>query len=149
MKVLDLQCVHGHAFEGWFACEEDFVAQCAESLVQCPLCGDSAVVKKLSAPRLNLGAKRPDPSVSQLPAVPVDSNEALTNAWLAVARQVVANTTDVGSRFAEEARKMHYGEKDERAIRGQASMQEARALMDEGIDVMPFLLPNVLKDPLQ
>ena len=149
MKVLDLQCVHGHAFEGWFACEEDFVAQCAKSLVQCPLCGDAAVVKKLSAPRLNLGAKRPDPSVPQAPAVAVDPNEALTNAWLAVARQVVANTTDVGNRFAEEARKMHYGEADERGIRGQASMHEARALMDEGIDVMPFLLPNVLKDPLQ
>lgn len=149
MKVLDLQCVHGHAFEGWFACEEDFVAQCAKSLVQCPLCGDSAVVKKLSAPRLNLGAKRPDPLESQVPAVPVDPNEALTNAWLAVAREVVAKTTDVGSRFAEEARKMHYGEADERAIRGQTSIQEARALMDEGIDVMPFLLPNMLKDPLQ
>ena len=96
-----------------------------------------------------MGAKRPDPVESQVPAVPVDPNEALTNAWLAVAREVVAKTTDVGSRFAEEARKMHYGEADERAIRGQTSIQEACALMDEGIDVMPFLLPNMLKDPLQ
>ena len=58
MKVLDLQCAHGHGFEGWFASDADFTEQCARQQVQCPLCGDAAVTKKLSAPRLNLGAGR-------------------------------------------------------------------------------------------
>lgn len=58
MKVLDLQCAMGHTFEGWFAFEDDFVSQLARSLVQCPLCGDADVHKKLSAPRLNLSTSR-------------------------------------------------------------------------------------------
>ncbi|RFO98288.1 hypothetical protein DIC66_06155 [Rhodoferax lacus] len=60
MKVLDLQCAQNHTFEGWFASEDDFVSQCARALVQCPLCGDASVHKKLSAPRLNLNTSRQD-----------------------------------------------------------------------------------------
>ena len=68
---------------------------------------------------------------------------------MAVARHVVANSTDVGDQFAEEARKMHYGETEERSIRGKTTPQEARALVDEGINVLPLLLPEALKEPLQ
>jgi hypothetical protein len=68
---------------------------------------------------------------------------------MAVARHVLENSTDVGNRFADEARKMHYGETEERSIRGKTSPQEARALAEEGIDVMPLLLPEALKQPLQ
>lgn len=68
---------------------------------------------------------------------------------MAVARHVMANTTDVGNRFAEEARKMHYGEAQERSIRGKTTPDEAMALLDEGIDVMPLLLPEAVKGPLQ
>ena len=60
MKVLDLACANQHLFEGWFASEDDFVAQCARRLVECPVCGDAEVSKKLSAPRLNLGAGLPE-----------------------------------------------------------------------------------------
>lgn len=149
MKVLDLQCTHGHVFEGWFASEDDFVAQCAQSLVQCPVCGDPAVAKKLSAPRLNLGGGRDTQDISQHTPVPATADPALTAAWLAVARQIVASTTDVGDRFAEEARKMHYREAEERSIRGTTTADEARALLDEGIEVLPLLLPTALKEPLQ
>ncbi|MEY4735910.1 MAG: hypothetical protein RL302_229 [Pseudomonadota bacterium] len=68
---------------------------------------------------------------------------------MAVARHVIANTTDVGNRFAEEARKMHYGETQERSIRGKTTPDEAMALLDEGIEVMPLLLPEAVKGPLQ
>jgi hypothetical protein len=68
---------------------------------------------------------------------------------MAVARQLIANTTDVGDQFAQEARKIHYGETQERNIRGQASAEETRELIEEGIAVFPFLLPDALKKPLQ
>jgi hypothetical protein len=64
-------------------------------------------------------------------------------------RHVMANTEDVGTRFAEEARKIHYGEREERNIRGQATRKETEALLDEGIDVMPLPVPDALKEPLQ
>jgi hypothetical protein len=161
MKVLDLQCAQGHPFEGWFGSEDDFVSQCARALVQCPVCGDPSVVKKLSAPRLNLsGARAPtaDNTANPVPssassghavAAALPHNAALAAAWMAMARHVVATTTDVGTQFAEEARKMHYGEAQERGIRGRTTEKEARELAEEGIDVMPFALPEALKEPLQ
>lgn len=158
MKVLDLQCSQHHLFEGWFASEDDFVSQCLRGLVLCPVCADPTVVKKLSAPRLNLsGAREPqaaksEPTASASPAMPARMGEvetALAAAWMAVARHVVANTTDVGGQFAEEARKMHYGEAEVRNIRGQTTPEQARELVEEGIEVMPLLLPEALKGPLQ
>jgi hypothetical protein len=167
MKVLDLQCSHGHTFEGWFSSEQDFVTQCTSAMVQCPVCSDDSIVKKLSAPRLNLSSPRGEPiGVAEVPKAelpaPTTSNSqsgeksltqaatglSLTEAWMALARHVVANTTDVGTQFAEEARKMHYGEAEERAIRGKTTPDEARALVEEGIEVLPFALPDALKEPL-
>jgi hypothetical protein len=155
MKVLDLQCAFAHTFEGWFASEQDFAAQCVQLQIQCPLCGDPHITKKLSAPRLNLAASRTrpaepiEPSHQKEVALPALPDQALVNAWMAVARQVVANTTDVGNQFAEEARKMHYGEVPERGIRGKASAQETRELVEEGIQVLPLMLPESLKRPVQ
>jgi hypothetical protein len=119
--------------------------------VACPLCGDETITRKLSAPRLNLGVAAP---TTQAPAPaladgPPESDIALQTAWLAMARRVMANTDDVGPRFAEEARRMHYGETEERGIRGQASPAETESLMEEGIAVLPFNLPESLKGPLQ
>jgi hypothetical protein len=149
MKVLDLQCSNGHTFEGWFASEDDFQAQLAQSMVQCPLCGHPDVVKKLSAPRLSLSGAHHEPAKDATEVVPPAGEAALAAAWMAVARHVMANTTDVGNRFAEEARKMHYGEVEERGIRGKTTPDEAQALAEEGIDVVPLLLPDALKEPLQ
>jgi hypothetical protein len=150
MKVLDLQCGNGHPFEGWFASEDDYQSQSQRSMVQCPLCGDHGVVKKLSAPRLSLtGAQAPSSENPVAVARPASHEQALVKAWMEVARHVIANTTDVGNRFAEEARKMHYGEAEERSIRGKTTADEARALQDEGIEVMPILMPRALNEPLQ
>jgi hypothetical protein len=165
MKVLDLQCRQGHIFEGWFGSEDDFQSQRERGLVQCPMCADSLVEKRLSAPRLNLGASAPV-------AAPASRNEgavarrqepgegsnaveasvlppALQAAWLQLARKIVAQTEDVGSRFAQEARRMHHGEVQERAIRGQATPDEAMQLLEEGIAVMPLPLPAAAKETLQ
>jgi hypothetical protein len=151
MKVLDLQCAQGHTFEGWFASEADFVSQRQNSQVHCPACGDPSVAKKLSAPRLSLSGSRTKPGndpnsvETEGGAVHHDADSA----WLAFARQVVANTVDVGNNFPEEARKIHYGEQPKRAIRGVATREETQGLMDEGIEVVPFPLPVALKGPLQ
>ena len=158
MKVLDLQCTQSHGFEGWFGSEEDFASQLARGLLTCPLCGDTRITKKLSAPRLNLGHARAPDAPKQAPqtqATPQDvvatndTHSALQAAWLGVARRILANTDDVGDRFAEEARKIHYGETAERAIRGQASREETESLIDEGIAVLPLPLPAALKGTLQ
>ena len=167
MKVLDLRCAHHHAFEGWFASEDDFQGQLARGLVECPMCGDTTIVKMLSAPRLNLGARAAPgtattegsdaPAQATTPSVTPPGAEVMTAppdsqlqaAWMQAMRQVLANTEDVGERFPEEARRMHYGEANARSIRGRATPEETEALLDEGIAVMPLAVPPALKGPLQ
>lgn len=151
MKVLDLVCAHGHVFEGWFASEDDFLAQRERAGIECPLCGDAHIAKKLSAPRLNLGsAGTPTQDAARQEVVgAAGMDEDLQTAWLTLARRIVAQTDDVGERFAEEARKIHYGESQQRGIRGQASRAETEALIDEGIAVLPLALPDALKSRLQ
>ncbi|MDR3065899.1 MULTISPECIES: DUF1178 family protein [Comamonas] len=157
MKVLDLHCPAGHVFEGWFASEDDFQKQLQRRLVQCPVCGDSDVTKRLSAPRLNLGAQPPQPTQAPHPAPaaaparaasPEISAEAraylqsMQAAWMQWSRKVAQSSEDVGRKFAEEARRIHYGETEERAIRGQTSAREAMELIEEGIGVLPLALPE-------
>ena len=148
MKVLDLQCSLQHGFEGWFGSEEDFQQQLARGLVECPICGSKEIHKLLSAPRLNLGASQPEadakPEGTALAHLP---DQQLQVSWLRMLRHVVSQTEDVGERFVEEARKMHYGEIEERGIRGQATAAETAALLEEGIAVMP--LPSGMNGPLQ
>jgi len=150
MKVLDLQCASSHGFEGWFGSEDDFTNQLARGLVTCPLCGDTTITKKPSAPRLNLGhAQAPAEQPRRDVVAPDNTQLALQAAWLGMARRILANTDDVGERFAEEARKIHYGEVEHRGIRGKATPAETEALAEEGIEVMQLALPEVLKGPLQ
>ena len=163
MKVLDLQCLQGHAFEGWFSSEDDFQTQLAGGMLTCPMCGEAEVAKLPSAPRLNLSGATQAPEPSQRPeapgAAPSPSQastevaalppQALQAAWLHMVRRVMANTEDVGQRFAEEARRMHYGEAEARGIRGQATAEQTEELLDEGIAVMPLPVPDGFKDTLQ
>jgi hypothetical protein len=139
MKVLNLRCGNGHGFEGWFGSDDDFMDQNGRGLVECPLCGDSVVTRMPSAPRLNLSAGR------QAEAAPADV-QAL---WLQAVRHVLANTEDVGPRFAEEARRIHYGEIEARGIRGQTTPGEAQSLRDEGIEIASLPVPKAMKEPLQ
>lgn len=115
------------------------------------MCGDKSVVKLPSAPRLNVsGAREPIAAKqSTVSADPEPQPMTLQSAWLRAVQHVMANTDDVGDRFAEEARRIHYGEAEERAIRGKASAQDAQALQEEGIEVMALPLPAAAKGSLQ
>ncbi|MFT3665339.1 DUF1178 family protein [Piscinibacter sp.] len=143
MKVLNLRCAHDHRFEGWFGSAGDFESQLARGLVSCPVCGDAAIARLPTAPHLNVsGAKEEGGTVEQQAA-------AMRAVMLGAVRQLLASTEDVGERFPDEARRIHYGEVEARGIRGQASREEAQALLDEGIEVVALPLPAALKDTLQ
>ena len=146
MKVLDLRCANGHGFEGWFGSEDDFLDQNGRGLVECPMCADRVVSRLPSAPRLNLsGAREPAAPPAKVEPAAAD----LQALWMQVVRHAIENTDDVGERFAEEARRIHYGEVDARGIRGVASMQEREALHEEGIEVMSLPIPPALTGPVQ
>ena len=146
MKVLDLRCANGHGFEGWFGSEDDFLDQNGRGLVECPLCANHVVSRLPSAPRLNLsGAREPAPAPAKAEPAAAD----LQALWLQAVRHAIANTDDVGERFAEEARRIHYGEADVRGIRGVASAEERHALHEEGIEVLALPIPPALKGPVQ
>ena len=149
MKVLNLRCAQHHRFEGWFASGEDFESQTERGLMACPLCGDKTIMRLPSAPHLNTSGAREVMPASRQAEEPGSRDVALQSAWMQAVRHVLANTTDVGERFAEEARRIHYGETGERAIRGRTTADEATALREEGIDVMPLPLPAALKESLQ
>ncbi len=163
MKVFNLRCTLDHRFEGWFSSEADFRGQIDDGLLVCPICGNQTVERIPSAPRLSISKSRireplaensesAPAQVSHQPAVADASPQrelTMQSMWLQAVRHVMANTDDVGDRFPEEARRIHYGEVDERAIRGRASKDEAEALREEGIEVMSLPLPASLKGPLQ
>jgi hypothetical protein len=144
MKVLNLRCAGDHGFEGWFASEDDFNGQAARHAIACPLCGSTEVSRLPSAPRLNVG-RHDAPAADTGAGTPM----TLQSQWLRVVRQVMNSTEDVGDRFAEEARRIHYGEVEERGIRGRASSEDAEALREEGIAVVALPLPDALKGPIQ
>lgn len=158
MKVLDLRCEQGHLFEGWFGSEDDFQSQLARDLIACPVCSSVQIHKGLSAPRLNLGAAAA-PSTAGAPATSAavapaalsseDRLRAMQAAWLQMNRRIVQQTEDVGLQFADEARRIHRGEAQERGIRGQATPREALELLDEGIGVLPLAMPDAAKETLQ
>ena len=138
MIVFNLACDAEHRFEGWFASAEDFSEQGRRGFLTCPVCGSGAVRKQLSAPRLNLSATADkEASQERKEVAMVGPDQAQLFALL---RKVIESTEDVGQRFPEEARRIHYNEVPARPIRGVASRDEARALADEGIEVahLPF-----------
>lgn len=144
MKVLDLRCAREHRFEGWFASEEAFQDQLQRRIVACPSCGDTDIGRMPSAPRLNVSR----PAASPTESAP-STAMTLQSQWLRAMRHVLASTEDVGERFPEEARRIHYGEVEERGIRGRASREDADALREEGIEVVSLPVPDALKGPIQ
>lgn len=142
-----LACEAGHAFESWFPSSDSYEDQKARGLVSCPVCESSLVEKALMAPsvaRTDRGVAFPVPSPAEASVPMISEPERKLRALLrSVREQVVANSESVGTRFPEEARKIHYGETEQRSIHGQASLEEARALIEEGIDVAPIpVLPD-------
>jgi len=148
MIVFELACAAGHRFEGWFASADEFARQAAGEMVRCPVC-DTTEVARIPSARVRVGksaatgrsrAKKPAPTETPAPV-----NEAIAGVPAEILdklREMIRGTENVGRRFPEEARKIHYEEVPPRAIRGQASREETEALEDEGIDVSP--LPDFL-----
>ncbi|MDF8334103.1 DUF1178 family protein [Novosphingobium cyanobacteriorum] len=155
MIVFDLECRNGgHRFEGWFGSSDDFAIQQERGLLTCPTCGSADVGKAVMAP--NVGRKG-----NQMPAMPMpvpaqaDKPQAMATtpmppeavamlkAVAAMQAEALKSSTWVGDSFAEDARAMHYGEKDAAPIHGQATPDEAMALVEEGIEIAPILFPVV------
>jgi hypothetical protein len=150
MKVLDLKCSHEHRFEGWFASAEEFESQLSRKLVACPVCSTTDVSRMPSAPRLNLTSARGETMSQAAQAANASpDSEALQARALQFMRTLIEKTENVGERFAEEARRIHYNEAPARNIRGVTTPEDAHALLEEGIDVMPLPVPAALKEPLQ
>jgi hypothetical protein len=145
MKVLNLRCPHDHRFEGWFASDDDFQSQGERGLVECPLCGDRAITRLPSAPRLNVSNLREEAPQ----ATEAQAQSQMQSHWVRAVRHMMATTEDVGERFPEEARRIHYGEVEERGIRGRATRADADALREEGIEVVAVPVPEALKGPVQ
>ncbi len=145
-----LQCERGHGFESWFQDSAGYDKQRKRGLIDCPVCGSTKIDKQIMAPNIRVSAdidvRAADAPVPPTAAAPADPAFVMASEQAKQLRamirelhaHVAANTEDVGARFAEEARKIHAGEADERAIRGRASLAEAIELHEEGIGVLPL-----------
>ena len=171
MKVYNLACPLDHHFEGWFASEEDCVAQQDKGMLACPLCDSTLISRMPSAPHIAKSgtARTSKPSATELTVAHANmetgslSGEvvALTGsdhsqleaqvqaAFLKGMRELMGHSEDVGSSFAEEARKIHYKESPERSIRGQTTLDEAESLREEGIEVLAIPMLPAFKNTLQ
>lgn len=151
MIVFDLACKPaGHRFEGWFASSEDYGDQRARGLLACPQCGAAEVDKAPMAPSVGRkgnqlpAAPAPQaekPQVMQAPASLPPEAVKMMRALATLQAEAIKDSRWVGDRFAEESRAMHYGESDAAPIHGQATLAEARELLEEGIEVAPLLFP--------
>jgi hypothetical protein len=150
MKVFDLTCDVGHRFEGWFASAERFAEQTEAAAVRCPICDSSVVQRAPSAPRLNLHGG-PNETLRDAATIQhrMETPEPAMAAVFERLRRVIASTENVGPRFAEEARRIHYEETPARPIRGTATERERRELDEEGIETLSFPLPPALAETLQ
>ncbi len=153
MIVFDLACIEGHRFEGWFGSSGDFEDQRARGLLCCPSCGASDVTKAPMAPAVPAkGNQRQEvlpPEQRPMANTPMPPEMRKALAALAKAQaDALKDSTWVGDKFAEETRKMHYGERDEAPIHGQASLAEAKALIEEGVPVAPLPFPVAPPDKL-
>lgn len=145
-----LVCENGHGFESWFSNSEGYETQAKRGFVDCPHCGSTKVQKALMAPAVSTSKRRarndaaeaapaPAPAAAPKPVAILDEKQrALREAIRELHAKITESTVDVGAEFSEEARRMHQGEAPTRAIRGQASFEEAKELWEEGIPVMPI-----------
>ena len=161
MKVYNLACPLDHRFEGWFASEEDCLAQQDQGMLACPVCDSTEITRMPSAPHIAKSTST-DLAISKTESASLSGDVvALTGndhshleaqvqaAFLKGMRDLMGRSEDVGSSFAEEARKIHYKEAPERSIRGQTTLDEAEALRDEGIEVMAVPFIPAFKNTLQ
>jgi len=139
MIVFDLKCSGGHVFEAWFGSSADYESQRGRALIACPMCGDSAIDKAAMAPNVAAKGNRR----SEVPAPGKPDPKALMAALAEAQAKMLEGSKWVGVAFADKARAMHLGEEAHAPIHGQASAEEAKALIEEGVAVAPLPLPVV------
>lgn len=161
MKVYNLACPLDHRFEGWFASEEDCLAQQDKGILACPVCDSTVITRMPSAPHIakssstEITTTKPDlsnPSGGVVALTGSDHSQLeaqVQAAFLKGMRELMGKSEDVGEAFADEARKIHYKESPERSIRGQTTLDEAEALREEGIEVLAMPMMPALKNTLQ
>lgn len=159
MIVFDLTCrPHGHVFEAWFGSSRDFEDQSARGLLACPICGAAEIEKSVMAPNVGLKGNQKSSAPSSLsnpaPAPMADgvpdaeTVKTMLRALAEVQTRMLETSVYVGDRFADEARAIHYGERDHQAIHGQATPAQARALVEDGIEIAALPFPVLPPDSL-
>lgn len=135
-----LECKNNHQFEAWFRSNDDFDKQQKRGLLECPMCGTHQVSKTLMAPSVTTGRSKDKIAVAAGQA----AQQQMLAKMMELAKEVKSKADNVGEKFPEEARKIHYGESEARAIYGKATSEEVSELVDEGVDILP--LPDVPDD---
>ena len=153
-----LACQKGHEFEGWFGSSQDYDDQQARGLLECPYCGGHDITKSLMAPSVATSRKREE-AAAQLPATAEEmppqaapmqfaglnpEQRAIVKQMRELKERLLSQAENVGEKFSEEARKIHYGEAEKRGIYGKATLDEAAELAEEGIEFLP--LPDLPED---
>ena len=150
MIVYELACAHLHRFEGWFGSGEDYERQRQSAMIRCPVCDDATIERRPSA-NIQVGRAAAPTTAAAISAPTAEPAETVAVSGeaelLKQLRKMVRSAADVGAAFPDEARKIHYEEVPKRAIRGQATTEEADALREEGIDFLS--LPAFLTRDLQ
>ncbi|SMH54874.1 DUF1178 family protein [Mesorhizobium australicum] len=133
MIRFSLHCDQAHEFEGWFRDNADYDTQSKRGFVECPVCGSHKVSKSLMAPAVSTGRKK-----EKMALAANAEQKKLMAALKEMSKQVRENAENVGDKFAEEARKIHFGETEARGIYGEATPEEARDLIEDGVEFMPL-----------
>ena len=133
MIRFSLACQHDHDFEAWFRSNDDFESQKKRGFVECPECGSNKVEKALMAPAVSTGRKR-----ERMALAMGEAQKRAVAELKALSQRMRENADYVGDRFAEEARKIHFGETDPRGIYGEATPEEARRLAEDGVEFLPI-----------
>ncbi|HHZ08017.1 MAG TPA: DUF1178 family protein [Rhizobiales bacterium] len=133
MIRFSLVCDKDHDFEAWFRSNDDFDTQARRGFVECPACGSKKVGKALMAPAVSTGRKK-----EQIALAMGEAQKRALAQLKAMAEKIRENADYVGDRFAEEARKIHFGESEARGIYGEATLEEARSLAEDGVEFMPI-----------
>jgi hypothetical protein len=141
-----LICENAHSFESWFPDSGSYDVQARRGLIACPKCHSARVSKAIMAPAI-VGGQWPERQSAEAPAAPLalldERQQRLREMARHLRKEIIANTDDVGSKFPEEARAIHDGDAPARSIRGQATPEEARALIEDGVGVLPLpFLPD-------
>ncbi len=133
MIRFSLACDHGHEFEGWFRSNDDFDKQKKRGLIDCPDCGSHKIDKTLMAPAVSTTKRREKMALAMNA-----EQKRVMGEMKALADKMRENAENVGDKFAEEARKIHFGETEQRGIYGEATAEEAKSLVEDGVPFMPI-----------